>query len=171
LNIARSYNNLGDVCLQRGDWDGALEWFGKGSEIAERGGWVNIGAFTQFNSATAYVEKGDLRRARELLDKSLQTLALIESKSGLGGAHHTYAKLCGAEGDFGGMVEHYKIAIGLYRQAHIPFYTAECIYELGLAHIKGGDKASAMSELHEAASIYRNLNLCDLAEKALAAIK
>jgi tetratricopeptide (TPR) repeat protein len=171
LDRARAYNNIGDVQLQLGEWDRAIECFRRGGELAEKGGWLNIRAFTQFNAADAHVSRGDYGKARELLDECLETLKLIDSKSGVAGASHIYAKLFRATKDYPAMVEKYAEAIELYRQAEVPFYEAQCSYELGEGYAQMGDDERARECFQEAARIYGQLKLDDMVEKATGAMR
>ncbi|MFH0815466.1 MAG: tetratricopeptide repeat protein [Methanobacteriota archaeon] len=167
LDQARAYNNIGDVHLQLKEWDSAVECFDESAELAEKGGWLNVRAFTQFNTADALVHKGDYGKAKEMLEKSMEILLLIDSKSGLAGAHHVYAKLFMALKDYPKVVEHYKAAIEIYELAKIPFYRAQCNYELGKAYIEMGDRERAQGHFHEATRIYGELNLDTMVKKAM----
>lgn len=167
LDQARAYNNIGDVHLQLEEWDSAIECFEKSAELAEKGGWVNVRAFTQFNMADALVRKGELGRAKELLEKSMETLRMIDSKSGLAGVNHIYAKLFLATNDYPKMVEHYKSAIDIYHQAKIPFYIAQCHFELGEGYLQMGDREKAQEHFHEATRIYGELKLDGMVKKAM----
>jgi len=171
LDQARAYNNIGDVHLQLEEWDSAIESFEKSSEFAEKGGWLNVRAFTQFNMADALVHKGDCVRAKELLGKSMETLQMIDSKSGMAGVNHVSAKLYLALKDYPKMVEHYKGAIEIYQQAKIPFYTAQCHFELGKGYLQMGDRERAQGHFHEATRIYGELKLADMVKKAMDAAR
>jgi tetratricopeptide (TPR) repeat protein len=167
LDQARAYNNIGDVHLQLEEWDSAIESFVKSAEFAEKGGWVNVRAFTQFNTASALVHKGDFGKAKELLEKSMEILQMIDSKSGMAGVNHVYAKLFMAMKDYPKMIEHYRSAIEIYQQAKNPFYTAECHFELGEGYLQMGDKERAQGHFHEATRIYGELKLADMVRKAM----
>jgi tetratricopeptide (TPR) repeat protein len=169
LDQARAYNNIGDVHLQLREWDSAIECFEKGAVLAEKGGWVNVRAFTQFNTASALIHKGDFDKAMEMLEKSTETLQMIDSKSGMAGVNHVYAKLHLALKDYPKMVERYKSAIEIYKQAKNPFYTAECHFELGEAYLQMGDRERAQGQFHEATRIYGELKLADMVKKAMSA--
>jgi tetratricopeptide (TPR) repeat protein len=170
MDQARAYNNIGDVQLQLGEWDGAIECFRRGRELADKGGWLNLRAFTEFNAADAHVQKGELETARTLLDRSIETLNLINSKSGIAGALHVYAKLHRAARDYPAMVAKFHEAIAAYRLAQNPFYEAQCNYELGEGYAQMGDDENARKSLQEAIRLYGQLKLDDMVKKAMGAM-
>jgi tetratricopeptide (TPR) repeat protein len=171
LDLARAHNNIGDVHMQLGKLDAAIESFKRSGEFAEKGGWLNIMAYTQFNEANARVGKGDLEVAGVLLDRSMATLKMIDSKAGIAGAARAYGRLYGASGDAGAMESSYRVAIEHYRLAKNPFYEAECLLELGEGYMGAGSVEKARECLQESARIFGQLNLADMAEKAAAAMR
>ncbi len=164
-DLARAYNNLGDVYLQLGDWDSAIENFDKGGEQGEIGGWLYIQAFTQFNSAEANVQKGEYDRALELLEKSMVILEQIESKPGLAGAYHVYGMLYWFMKDKEKMVEYYQRSTRLYEEINVPHYEARYSYEFGQALLELGDKDAARKTLEKALNIFEEMGLEKMVKK------
>jgi tetratricopeptide (TPR) repeat protein len=171
LDIARAYNNLGDVYLQLERWAEALDCFTKGEVAGDKGGWLNIKAFTMFNSAVALIHQGKSKTAREYLDRSMKILNVIDSKPGLAGAHYAYGQLYMVQKAWGKMAEHFQLAIDLYAQSKVPFYVAQTRLDLGRGYIEKGDMAEAKEQLEEAARIYEQIKLPDMAMKARALIE
>lgn len=171
LDIARAYNNLGDVYLQLEEWDVALDCFAKGEEYGEKGGWLNIKAWTQFNSGMALVEKGKFDAAKEILDKSKDILTVLDSKAGLAGMHHAYGRLYMAKKDWPSMIEHYSKAIEYYGQTKVVFYLAQVKLELGQGYVMMGDRQRGLDYMQEAARLYSQLKLDEMAKKAIAEVE
>jgi len=157
--ISRAHNNIGDTYLQLEDWDNALAHFSKGESIGEEGGCLNITAFTKFNMGEVLVKKGELDKAKELLDASLETLKEIDSKPGLAGAYHVYGLLYRVRKDWDNMIMYYLRAIEMYSDIDIPLYTAKCMYELGEGYRDMGEDQKAQDEFKRALRVYQHLKV------------
>ena len=164
-DLARAYNNLGDVYLQLGDWDNAIENFDKGEEQGELGGWLYVQAFTQLNSAEANVQKGEYERALELLEKSMVILEQVENKPGLAGAYHVYGMLYRFTKDREKMVEYYQRSIRLYEEINVPHYEARYSYEFGQGLLEFGDKDAARKTFEKALEIFEQLGLKSMTKR------
>lgn len=164
-DLARAYNNLGDTYLQMQDWDNAIENFKKGEEYGEKGGWVYVQAFTQFNTAEALVQSGRLEEAKETVDKSMDILTQIGNKPGLAGAYHVYGMYYLRMKDKGRMVEYYMKSIDIYDEIQMPHYVARFSYELGLGFKELGDKDNARKEFERALKVYEDIELENMVKK------
>jgi|GEM_PF-2797583 len=89
-DLARAYNNLGDSYLQSKEWDMALEFFEKCSNVSKKAGLNNYLGWSLFNSAEALNAKGDLEAALTYLDRALPILEKIKDINGLSGVHRDY---------------------------------------------------------------------------------
>ena len=99
-DMARAYNNLGDSYLQTGEWDMALEFFEKCSEVAKKAGLNNFFGWSLFNSAEALNAKGDLEAALTYLDRALPILEAMKDINGLSGVYRDYGLVYIKTGDF-----------------------------------------------------------------------
>ncbi|MBI5001073.1 MAG: tetratricopeptide repeat protein [Euryarchaeota archaeon] len=167
-DIARAYNNLGDNYLQMGKWDDALHSFGESGDYADKGGWLNMKAWTQFNSAAALISMKRHDEAKQLLDISLKTLEKIGDKQGLGGLHHIYGMYHRARKDWNRMILSYQRALAIYIEIGTPLSVAVCRHELGMGYKEKGDAQGAKEELRLAIETYRKLKLDTMAEKVQA---
>jgi tetratricopeptide (TPR) repeat protein len=169
--IARAYNNLGDTYMMKEAWDKALECFTRSEEFAEKGGWLNMTAWAQFNSGMALVEKGRHDEAEALLRKSAGTLERLGDRCGMAGVHHAYAKLYRATGKPEEMAKHFAEAIKRYSELKMPLNEAECRYGLGIGYRALGKKEKALRELRTAAVLYSDLKLDKRVKKVVREIE
>ncbi len=157
--IARAYNNLGDTYLQMKDWNNSLKQFEKCREFADKGGWINMKAWAEFNSSEALVELGKLDLAKKNLDDSLDILRKIGDRVGLGGIYQNYGRLYSAKKDWAKMLENYDLAVAVFTEINTPISLAEVYEELGMALKKMGDGERAKTELRRAANLFLHLDL------------
>lgn len=162
--ISRTYNNLGDTFLQLEDWDNALDYFSKGEEIGDKGGCLNITAFTKFNMAEVHIKKGELDKAEEMLDESMKLLREIDSKPGLAGVYHVYGLLYRARKDWEKMIYNYRTAVEMYTEIDVPQYAAKCMFELGQGYVDMGEAEKAKEEFDQAVDIYKRLKVDSMVE-------
>ena len=99
-DLARAYNNLGDSYLQTMEWDRALEFFEKCSEVAKKAGLNNFLGWSLFNSAEALSGKGELQDALTYLDRALPILESIKDINGLSGVYRDYGIVYLKLGDY-----------------------------------------------------------------------
>ncbi len=165
--ISRAYNNLGDTYLQLGEWKKALEQFGKCREWCEKGGWVNMRAWAEFNSSEALINLGKLDEAKKNLDGSLEMMKRIGDKVGLGGIYQNYGRYYAARREWADSSTHFKKAIEVFTEINHPISLAECHAELGLALKTKGDCEDAKAELRRAANLYLHLDLEKQLKKVL----
>lgn len=158
-DLARAYNNLGDTYLIMKDWPNALDNFKKGEEYGEKGGWVYVQAYTMFNSAEVLINMGELERAKEILDNSIDLLTKIESTPGLGGAYHVYGMYHLAKEEWEKMEELYRKSIDHYQEVNMLHYVARYTYELGQGFKKMGEPEKALGAFKEALKIYEEIDL------------
>lgn len=157
--IARAYNNLGDTYLMLKEWNNALAQFDKCKEYAEKGGWLNMKAWAEFNSSEALIELGKLDKAKKNLDDSLDLLKKIGDRVGLGGIYQNYGRLYAAKKDWDKTSEYYKKAIEIFTEINTPISLAEAHEELGNALKKMGEKEQAKEELRRAANLFLHMDL------------
>ncbi len=164
-DLARAYNNLGDTYLQMEDWESAIENFRRGEEYGEKGGWVYVQAFTQFNTAEALVRWGKLEEGKETVDKSMEILTQIGNKPGLAGAYHVYGMYYLRKKDKDKMVEYYTKSVELYDEVNMPHYVARFSHELGLGYKEWGDSENALRQFKKALEVYEEIQLDNMVKK------
>jgi tetratricopeptide (TPR) repeat protein len=164
-DTARAHNNLGDMYMQMGDWDNALANFEKGAELGGLSGWLYIKAFAQFNSAEALINKGEMGKAWEFLERSRSLLEQMGSKAALAGMHHVYGLYHMQTKDWKRMSESYEKSIDLYKDIMMMHYVAKYSYEYGLGLLKMGKREKAKEAFIKALALSENLRLGKMIDK------
>lgn len=169
--IARAHNNLGDTYLLMKEWDKALESLEKAVEFADTGGWLNMKSWAEVNTAIALINKGELERAKEMLDSSLSFLEKIGDRAGIGAAYQAYGMLNMAKKDWDMAILSIQRAVDTFTEINTPMSLADCRFELGLAYKSKGDKMRAKEEIRRAANLYTHLDLDTMVKKMLKTIE
>jgi len=180
-----AHNNRGIMALDEGDVDGAIADFEKA--LSTEGG--DVGAMVQVNLARAWMQKGDLEKARSYADRALSgdpgnkaallILSGIQSKQGdsagaegslrkalaidpsLAPAHSKLGELLQRRGDDEGAFAEFRKVVEIAPVSPVEFNN------IGNIHRKRGDSEKAMEAYREALrcdaqyiGAYNNLGLC-----------
>jgi|GEM_PF-5879256 len=81
--LSRAYNNLGEALIKEGRYDEAIVSLNKSVDIAEKLGNVMARGFGRSNLALCYANKGDLAKAKDLVDKAIIDLGKAHDQAGL----------------------------------------------------------------------------------------
>jgi tetratricopeptide (TPR) repeat protein len=81
--LTRAYNNLGEALIKQGRFDEAIPSLEKSVEIAEKLANVMARGFGRSNLALCYANKGDLPKAKDLIDKAIIDLGKAHDQAGL----------------------------------------------------------------------------------------
>ncbi|MEM4161420.1 MAG: tetratricopeptide repeat protein, partial [Thermoplasmata archaeon] len=81
--IAMSYNNIGNIYRENGEYEKALEFYTKSLELGEKIGDLWGIAISYNNIGLLYQDKGDYEKALEFLTKSIELAKKIGDKSRL----------------------------------------------------------------------------------------
>ncbi len=180
-----AHNNRGIMALDDGDVDGAIADFQKA--LATGGG--DVGVMIRINLARAWLQKGDLEKARSTIDEALAAepddksalvmLSAIEAKQGdaagaerslrkaiaidpaLAAAHSKLGEILQRKGDDEGALAEFRKVIEIAPVSPVEFNNIGNIYR------KRSDAAKAMEAYREALrcdaqyiGAYNNLGLC-----------
>ncbi len=149
-DLARAYNNLGDSYLQAKEWDMALEFFEKCSEIAKKAGLNNFFGWSLFNSAEALNAKGDLDAALTYLDRALPILEAMKDINGLSGVYRDYGLVHLKNGDFKKAETNLLKAMKYAKEADNTDMILDTKTDMAELYIKKGEKEKAKEILQPA---------------------
>jgi Flp pilus assembly protein TadD len=93
--MAQTYNNLGIVYAERGEWEQAIEFYRKDLEISERMGDIPGQAGTWTNMGMLYLQTDRAEEARPLLARAYLVFAQIGSPDA-DTAARALARACGS---------------------------------------------------------------------------
>ncbi len=151
--LSRAYNNLGDISLQRQEWDEAIQYFHKCGKAAEKIGYKNMLAWALFNMAEAQAKKGELVPALEKTEKAIIMLRKLGDQNGLSGAEKNLGIIYRFMKDWDRSREHFEIAVRLQEEMNNPQPLAETYIEYGAMNVDKGDHDRARSLMQKAIDI------------------
>jgi len=152
--LARAYNNLGNVILTTKNYDRAAQMFAKSKKLCERIGDMPNAAFAAINRAECLIELDkspealeELEMARPIIENTGDNYALMALKDIFG---LVFAKMK----DFSKAQEHLATARGLAHQLAAPLSEAKVLVDIGKMHLWKGEKDKAMQFFKEAKAIF-----------------
>lgn len=157
-DLARAYNNLGDSYLQTEDWERALEFFEKCSEVATKAGFNNFLGWSLFNSAEALSGKGDYQAALTYLDRSLPILQSIKDTNGLAGVYRDYGIVYLKMGDYAKAETNLLRALEYAEEADSADIILDTKIDLAELHLLNGEKNKAGEILETALKSAREMD-------------
>jgi tetratricopeptide (TPR) repeat protein len=157
LELARAYNNIGDINIKRKQWAKAIKNFEKCEKISSEIGDAHMTAWALFNAGECYAKKMKLDKAFRNSNKALKIL----SKDDKIGAAATY-KVIGITNRFAKnwneSEKYFKDSIDIFRGLDIPYDLAMANFELGLMYKDKGDTNAAKKVFKEALKIFKKLD-------------
>ena len=152
--LARAYNNLGNVIMASKKFDRAAQMFAKSKKLCERIGDINNAAFAAMNRAECLneLEKSpeaieELEMARPIIEGTGDNYALMALKD-------TYGLVLAKMKEFSRAQEYLATARGLAHELAAPLAEAKIIVDIGKMHLRKGEKEKAMQFYKEAKKIF-----------------
>jgi tetratricopeptide (TPR) repeat protein len=152
--LARAYNNLGNVILTDRNYDRAAQMFAKSKKLCQRIGDMPNAAFAAMNRAECLIELDkapealeELEMARPIIDGTGDNYAIMGINNIFG---IVYAKLK----EYPRAQEYLVTARGLAHQLSAPLSEAKVIVDIGRMHKWKGEQDKAMQFFKEAKAIY-----------------
>jgi len=155
--LGRAHNNLGDIYLQKEDWEMAIKEFERCEREAEEGGNIQMKAWAAFNSAEAHINLGDLPKAKLFLDNALPMLEQIGDRNGICSVHKVLGQYYSATMEWGKADEAFLKAIWLAQENKTPFLEGLSMFEMARMLLSKRDKANALGYLGDAKAIFKRL--------------
>jgi tetratricopeptide (TPR) repeat protein len=122
---ANSLINRGIDATRAGDTEQTAAAFHDVKGIFERDAWFRWRYNIRFEAATAehYLQLGDLAKAREHVDRLMETATEHEVHKYIAVAHQLMAKVCTASGDLAGAEQHFDAALAELEKYPAPLVT------------------------------------------------
>jgi tetratricopeptide (TPR) repeat protein len=114
--LAASYNNIGSLHHDRGDYGAALEWYEKSVALKEQLG-DRAGLARSYNNiGLIHKARGDYGAALEWYEKSLALCEQLGDRAGLATSYNNIGSLHHARGDYGAALEWYEKSLAICEQ-------------------------------------------------------
>ena len=144
-DTAISYNNIGVVYINRGDYDKALEYFKQALEIREK----SIGKADSYNNiGIVYNNRGNYDKALEYLKQALDIYEKVLGKEhpDTAASYGNIGTIYANRGDYEKAVEYYKLAVDIYEKVLGKEHpdTAISYNNIGVLYMNRGDYDKAL---------------------------
>jgi tetratricopeptide (TPR) repeat protein len=152
--LARAYNNLGNVILSERNFDRAAQMFAKSKKLCLRIGDMPNAAFAAMNRAECLIE---LDKAPEALEELEMARPIIEDSGdnyAIMGINNIFGIVYAKMKEYSRAQEHLVTARGLARQLSAPLSEAKVIVDIGRMHKWKGEKDKALQFFKDAKAIY-----------------
>jgi len=140
-------NNMGIVYLRQGDWDRALEMYGKSLEIRERLGDHHGMAQTLGNIGNVYRVKGDWDGALEMYGKSLETFERLGDHHGMAQTFNNMGVIYDQQAEWDQALEIYGKALETFERLGDHHGMAQTLGNIGNVYRDKGEWDRAL-EMH-----------------------
>jgi tetratricopeptide (TPR) repeat protein len=174
-SIFRSYAVLGWFYYDRGEYAAAKECFEKGHEVVEKAGMKHIELLASQMIAGASAELGEIEKANDLIDKSLNFGVEKENKQLIAGAHGARAVVFRVEKKWDESIGFFEKSLKEYealgaRQFDVYFLAKLILVEYAGALVERnqeGDTDKAHSLLNQALEIFQKIGAKKDIEKTM----
>ena len=134
-----------------------LEYFKRCEETAASIGDLNLIAWAEFNSAEAYLREGDVKRARELCEESMEYLKKMDDRIGMASIYRVCGMILLEEGKETDAIKMLQKSVKMLKELEAQHLLAMAEVELANAFRKKGDMKHARKWYEEALSIFRRI--------------
>lgn len=165
--LAKAYNNLGDLKMNLGLFDEAAANFMLCRQVSEKLGDVIMVAWADFNLAEAYIRADLLDKAYYLLERAKGVLERGQDKQGQAALLRTYGMYYGSLENWEECDQSFRHALGIYHEIDLPHSHAVTLKEYSRYLGRQGRTDEAAKHAHEASAIFSDLGLDDEAAQVL----
>ncbi len=155
--MARAYNNLGDIHIKKQAWDKAIDYFEKSEKIAKEIGDAHMRAWSIFNAGECYAKKHELEQATDNCQKALKLLGK-DDKIGIAATYKILGIINRLEKNWNVSNKYFQNSIKMFKNLNVPYDLAITNYECGLMFKDKGDKTSSKRHFQNAHKIFEKLD-------------
>jgi tetratricopeptide (TPR) repeat protein len=157
LELARAYNNIGDINIKRKNWAKAIKNFEKCEKISSEIGDSHMTAWALFNAGECYAKKMKLEKAFNNCHKSLKILSK-EDKLGLAAIYKVLGIINRFKKDWDESEKNFNDSIDIFRELNVPYDQAITLFELGQMYKEKNEPKLAKRSFKNAYSIFKKLD-------------
>ncbi len=142
-----------------------IDLFEKAKEDCEKHSFDDLKSWCFYNLGELILEYGGLKRAGDLLKKSIDLFENQNDLLGLAGANMAYARLKKERNEFDDAEDYYKKALDLFQIVELPDSKVAAMYELSEVQVKQGKLKNAKQNLDEALGLADSMDMREMKRK------
>jgi len=155
--LARAYNNIGDVFMKKNEYEKAIEYFKKCLDISTKTGDIRFKAFGTANIGECLIRMGEGDKAKPYLDESLKMFEKSDNRYMISQMYHFYGVMAKQKSQWEEAARNFDIALKIQEEHNLPLALANTNLEYGLMLKAKGDNAKAKPFLETALALYQQL--------------
>jgi tetratricopeptide (TPR) repeat protein len=157
--LARIYNNLGDLYLRSKRYKDSLKVLEQCIMLADQIGDQTIKGWAAFNSANDLLKLGKAQDALEHLNTAMTILRRSDDRIGVMTTYMVYGSVYTALKEWDKAMASFKKASAIVKDLQMPSMEAEIIGEMGKMYAAMGDRPAARDNISRAIAMYENAGL------------
>jgi tetratricopeptide (TPR) repeat protein len=155
--IASSYNNIGIIYLNQGNYSKALEYYFNSLKIREELG-DKQGIATSYNNiGNIYADQGNYSKALEHYFNSLKILEEIGNKQGIANSYNNIGNIYADQGNYSKALEHYFNSLKILEEISDKQGIASSYINIGIIYKDQGNYSKALEYLNKALEISKEI--------------
>lgn len=163
--LARAYNNLGDLQLEHDKFQDAKPNFRKCIKISREGGDLRMEGWAKFNLSEIALKEHDLVQAPILLDEAEAILKKIRDFHGMAGVHRMRALIYVQKGDKEMANSLFERTLQETREHGLGYLEAVVLNDYGKTLKTWGELSKGNEMQEKAVAKYKEMGLDDMAQK------
>jgi tetratricopeptide (TPR) repeat protein len=157
--LARIYNNLGDLYLRAKRYKDSLKVLEQCITLADQIGDQTIKGWAAFNSASNLLKLGKPHEALEHLNTAMTILRRSDDRIGVMTTYLVYGAVYTALKEWDNAMASFKKASAIVKDLQMPHMEAEILGEMGKMYAAMGDRPAARDNISKAIAMYENAGL------------
>lgn len=156
---ADAYNNLGNILVDQGDLDRAIEMHSKSLKLREEAVDQKGIAEAYNNLANVYYEKGDYRRTAEMIEKGMEIMLKIGFSVGIAGGYNNLGLIYQDMGRYADARSMLEKSLTIHKDIDDVPGMAMSLANLGSVNMDIGNVENALEQLEESLKLQRSMEM------------
>jgi tetratricopeptide (TPR) repeat protein len=162
--LARAYNNIGDVFMKKNEYEKAIDYFKKCLDISTKTGDVRFKGFGTANIGECLCRMGEGEKAKSYLDEALKIFEKSDNRYMISQMYHFYGVIARQKEQWDEASRNFDIALKIQEEHNLPLALANTNLEYGLMLKEQGEGHRAKPFLETALAIYQQLGSATFVE-------
>jgi predicted ATPase len=162
--LARAYNNIGDVFMKKNEYEKAIDYFKKCLDISTKTGDVRFKGFGTANIGECLCRMGEGDKAKPYLDEALKIFEKSDNRYMISQMYHFYGVIARQKEQWEEASRNFDIALKIQEEHNLPLALANTNLEYGLMLKEQGEGHRAKPFLETALAIYQQLGSATFVE-------
>ena len=162
--LARAYNNIGDIFMKKHQYEKAIDYFKKVLGITDKTGDIRLKAFGTANIGECLCRMGAVNKSKPYLDEALKMFEKVDNRFMISQMYHFYGVIAKIKENWDEAVHNFDIALKIQEEHNLPWGLANTYLEYGLMLKARGTKDEAKPYFEKAMALFQQLGSATFVE-------